>query len=80
MTDLFECRDCGMLFSRPRGQSGPARCGRCAELALARADVARLRDFVRRAPHLDDCALQHGSSCSCGKTALTREDAENVNV
>lgn len=42
-----------------------------AQAAERRAE--RMRKWIARAPHLDDCALQYGSSCSCGKTELTRE-------
>ena len=36
-------------------------------------ELAAAQAWIRDAPHRDDCALQHGSHCSCGKTKLTRE-------
>jgi hypothetical protein len=40
--------------------------------------LAAMQAWIRKAGHQDDCALQYGGSCSCGKSDLLR-GANNEN-
>ena len=44
-----------------------------ADYSALLTELAAAQAWIRDAPHRDDCALQYGSHCSCGKTTLTRE-------
>lgn len=43
-----------------------------SDMPDVRAALHAAQDWIRQAAHLDDCALQNGGSCSCGKSDLTR--------
>ncbi len=45
-----------------------------AKLQLYQERLKQAQAWIRKAGHLDDCALQYGGACSCGKSDLTRGD------